>query len=332
MRTRVACLFGSLVTLSACSSILGIDDGTPRDDAGDVADAQEAGSDGASSDAATDHVDAGATCTSATPFKPPVLVAGLDTMTSSTATPFLSTDELSIVFTTNRANPDAGGGAFDLWTASRASRSVAFGSLAPLEGVNGTSNDIDPWMSDDRLTLFFASDRNLVTMRVLEATRPSASSPFTLLGQAFGGGGKVIQQRSPRPTAGLKLMTLASSTSPQPYDLTTASVGDAGLFVSDGVIAELSGSADEIAPVLTSDALEIYFASDRPGSQGLHDVLHASRASATTPWGAPTFVTEVSSVNDDVPGWISPDKCRLYLSVGSVMAGTAQIYVAERKP
>jgi hypothetical protein len=62
------------------------------------------------------------------------------------------------------------------------------------------------------------------------------------------------------------------------------------------------------------------------------DIWIARRASVNDPFGAPANVSELNTANNDQPGWLSPDGCRLYLysdRTGGV--GGTDLYIAERR-
>ena len=90
---------------------------------------------------------------------------------------WLSPDELTVVFASDSSGGEGGA---DLWTATLSAASASFSSPTNLSRVNGSSSDDSPTLSDDGLTLYFASDRSggLGAKDVWTATRTSASSDF----------------------------------------------------------------------------------------------------------------------------------------------------------
>jgi Tol biopolymer transport system component len=76
---------------------------------------------------------------------------------SGEATPWISDDLLTLYFASNRSG---GQGDRDIWVATRSSASAAFEPAVPVDSVNESSRDKDPWVSPDQSVLFFASDRN----------------------------------------------------------------------------------------------------------------------------------------------------------------------------
>ncbi len=68
----------------------------------------------------------------------------------------LSNDGLLLLFTMDPDGDDKG----DIFTAERTSVDEAFGPPVLVEGINGPSNDRDPWLSRDESVLYFSSDRD----------------------------------------------------------------------------------------------------------------------------------------------------------------------------
>ncbi len=66
----------------------------------------------------------------------------------------MSADGREILWETNRAG---GMGDWDLWTATRDDPSAPWQNLAPVDNVNATWQDNDPWLSPDATQLYFAS-------------------------------------------------------------------------------------------------------------------------------------------------------------------------------
>src|SRR5262249_11698428 len=92
----------------------------------------------------------------ASAFGAPVAIAELNLPTSNAAAPSLTSDELTIVFESDRAG---GLGGADIWLATRAARSATFVSPQPLSAINSSSRDGSPELSVEGLSLYFESDR-----------------------------------------------------------------------------------------------------------------------------------------------------------------------------
>ena len=64
-------------------------------------------------------------------------------------------------------------------------------------------------------------------------------------------------------------------------------------------IANLSSTENDNTPALSSDGLEMWLASDRPGGVGGEDIWVSVRGSITAPWPTPSLVRELSSPSLD---------------------------------
>jgi hypothetical protein len=86
-------------------------------------------------------------------------------------------------------------------------------------------------------------------------------------------------------------------------------------------------------PALSADGLTIYLGSMRPGGAGSFDILRATRATPSAPWGTPSFVTEVNSAFAESSPTITADGLELYfLTTGWSAPNPPQnsIHVARR--
>lgn len=86
-------------------------------------------------------------------------------------------------------------------------------------------------------------------------------------------------------------------------------------FGAPAIVGELSASgANDFKEALTSDMLEVYFCSDRPGGPGNQDVWVATRASVSDRWSTPTCVLEVSSPSLETGTAVAADGLTLWIS------------------
>jgi hypothetical protein len=90
--------------------------------------------------------------------------------------PWLSPDELSIYFSSQRASFTD-----DLWRATRSARTEAFGAATSVVELNSSGNDAGASLTPDGKLVLFASDRagGVGGMDIYRATRTSTSSPFS---------------------------------------------------------------------------------------------------------------------------------------------------------
>jgi Tol biopolymer transport system component len=94
------------------------------------------------------------------------VVAGLPSV--SICAPSLSSDELTMVFN----NPNVGG--WDMYIATRTSRTSAFSNVRSLSEINTAGSDMRPFLSPDALSIYYGES----TGQIFEATRQSINDPF----------------------------------------------------------------------------------------------------------------------------------------------------------
>jgi Tol biopolymer transport system component len=282
--------------------------------------------DAATSDAPVDASPTGPRCDPNKPFGTPFPVAEFPATTTRT-TPRLSADELTIYFTTN--NADAG---TDLSAAARTGTSLAFGPEKIL-AQSTASNDNDPSVTVDQLSLFFHSNRNPGSTDLFVATRTSTSVPF-------GAAVPIAPIDQPttneahayfRSAAGELWFVSDRDGGAGAFDIYVSKRATDGGFAAPRRVTELSSSAQDWQPQPSEDGLTILFASDRDGGSGKMDLWIARRADAAAPFGPPAPLTELNSPNVEQAGWLSADGCRIWFSSGRGTADARhQIFHAER--
>jgi hypothetical protein len=313
MRWRLVALALTSASLLACAAILGIEDGIPRGEP-DASDAQ------ITPDSAQDVVvvDAGA-CNLASPFGAPVSLGAVNT-SAAEQHPRLSPDELTVYF--QRAVANAG---WDLFVAKRASVTAAFDPPTPIAELDTASNEADLSVTPDGLRAFFASDRagGLGGYDIWQASRDAASSTFALISPTANVSSTQSDDQSYYVPGTLYFASDRGSGGQDIYRAAELSGG----FASPLLIPELASSAYDGFPVVATNELRIYFASTRADA-GAFQIFTATRSTAGAPWDTPAVVTELTTFGNAIPGWISSDGCRLYLS--SDHGGDYDLYVATK--
>jgi hypothetical protein len=110
-------------------------------------------------------------------FAAPTLLAGVNSGALDHL-PWVSADELTMLLVTNRGG---GVGLLDIWIARRNSKGVGFSNIAPLNGVNSTAIEGRAVLSNDALTIYFASERpgGFGAFDLWVATRGDSSGTFS---------------------------------------------------------------------------------------------------------------------------------------------------------
>lgn len=264
------------------------------------------------------------TCDPSKPFGTPVRIADFDP-NAARSTPRLAPDELSIYFTTSGA--DAGA---DLSMAVRPSTSAPFTGETVLP-QSTPSNDNDPMVGADQLSLWFHSNRN-GTADIFLATRSSTGMPFGAAAPI-----PTVDQPATNEnhayfrSEGSELWFISDRAGPAGSFDIYMSKRTGTAFAAPTRIAELSSAAQDWQPQPSEDGLTILFASDRDGGAGKLDLWIARRASVSAPFGAPTPLTELNSPNVDQAGWLSADGCRIWFSSGRATSDAhQQLFFAQR--
>lgn len=329
MARRAALLL--LLPLSVAGACASFDDegtGEPRPDAG--ADAVVPGTDGGPErDSGSDGAPGGR-CDKTKAFGAPVLVAELNAASANDAKPALTSDELTLVFASDR---ESVGLHSDLYVTTRASRSDAWGPPSKLvfDNVNTpTLTETHPWISGDGTKLLFA--------------RNSGISPgdFDLWSATKGGDGKygppaelvatkVLASVEASPYQGSTHIWYAGQYLSSPRHIWSVPIGSTSL--SDPRMYD-SGARlavdEEDSPVVTQDELTLYLGRKLDGADAAarFEVYRATRPSTAGEFGGPTVVRELSLFDVDVqPAWLSADECVLYLTVRGT---NYDIFVATR--
>lgn len=114
------------------------------------------------------------------PFGAPTMLDdGLSELRSTT--PFLSADQLRIVFTSDN------NGSADLWKGQRFEPNTSFGSVEAIAELNTEFDEARPWLSSDGLTIYFESNRNKATgYDIWQAKRKGIDETFSTPTQLAG--------------------------------------------------------------------------------------------------------------------------------------------------
>src|SRR5262245_60339170 len=110
-------------------------------------------------------------------FVPGPPIPELNPAGTSNFSPTVSTDELYMVFASRRPG---GAGGYDLYDTSRPSVLAPWSPPVNLAALNSTSDDHEPNLSIDGLTLLFASARagGIGRSDIYVSTRPTTAAPW----------------------------------------------------------------------------------------------------------------------------------------------------------
>jgi Tol biopolymer transport system component len=257
------------------------------------------------------------------PFSDPVLLTGILDASELIQDPWLSSDELQIFFASIQA------GNYDIWTSARASTGAAWQPARVVDELASDSADLEPTLTADRLTLYFASDRPAPQpgFHVWVAHRTTLSQPWSEpepvdLGPS-------VTDRGPTVDSSGTLLVFASERGTDDLDLyQAAQATPAAGFAAPMPLSELNGSTFDWDPGLYAAGLGLVFASRRGGDQQTSDLYETRRVSLTEPWAAPQGLTILDSANTEGDPWLSEDGRHIVFS--SDRSGLSQLYEAWR--
>jgi WD40-like Beta Propeller Repeat len=275
--------------------------------------------------------DASVACDPLAPFGAPRALVIPSTTGMLKHRPRLSPDELTLYFSGNMPGQDA-----DLYVTTRASLADGFAAPTPLSTLNSTGNDVDPCISSDGLTFWFASDRVAnqpfhIYVSTRKSTLATFGSPAIASGITTGDG--TVDDAQPFETADNKEVWFASKRAPNlgAFDIWRAVASSSG-FTQPVLVPELNSDANDIDPTLSADRLTFYVETTRAvaGAKGGGDIWRSHRQSVEDGFPPLTLVLELSSAKNDSPSWLSPDNCRIYITQDDGV--TDDMYVATRRP
>lgn len=253
--------------------------------------------------------------------------------------PIVSPDGLSLYMASNRPG---GLGGLDLWVATRASRTAAFGAPVNMGApVNSTADDFCPSPMEDGWFFFVSTRPGGCGDADIYITHPAGrgwwqpvhpgckvtsvgqeASPYLLTQKS----GRVLLYFSSNRPGGFAL-----DAGPPDHDLYVSPLTLFG-FAPAQLVPGLNTAQNDVRPNLRSDGLEIVFDSDRPGTLGGPDLYGATRAKVTDPWSAPANLgAPINSPAGESRASLSWDGTSLYFgSTRPGVEGAADIFVATR--
>jgi hypothetical protein len=248
----------------------------------------------------------------------PTVIAS--TVTSSEeADPWISPDELTLYFDSNRS-PSMGRA---IWIAVRGAKGEAFGNPARVIELDNAADDYDAALNSDLTQIWFGSLRS-GTRQLHTAVRPDSASPFMAPGLVSITGDSVVPQLSPSISPdGLELYY------GRDLEVAYASRTDTLLdFTFVRELDELNASATDGNPTISADGLELFFDSYRNGPPA---IFTATRADTASMFSGLTELPELVAVPNTMGGGspdLSADGRTLYYWIN--VGGQLDLYTSTR--
>jgi WD40-like Beta Propeller Repeat len=257
--------------------------------------------------------------------------------------PIQSPDGLSLYIASNRPG---GKGGLDIWMATRASTTAAWGAPQNLgEPVNSAADDFCPKPVGKR-GLFFVSREALpgaCGQGDIYFTRRSGAGvwaePERLL-CAPAGPNSALDEQGPSwvdvsgKLRGRKMLYFSrSSVVPNvPGEIYVSERQNGARFGTATAVSELNdAAANDIQPNVRANGLEVVFSSNRAGTLGAQDIWVATRGTPSDRWSAPINIGSVvnTSAAESRPS-LSQDGNQLLFGRAPGSEGSSDIYVTTR--
>ena len=219
---------------------------------------------------------------------------------------FLSRDELTMYFTSDR--PGGGLGGDDLWFSTRESPDAPWGTPHNLAALNTPAADSLAVLSPDEHVMFFHSTRSGgcgagdIWMTRRHDRRSQAWEPPVHLGcDAVNTPATEIAPALFENPESEQVTLFYGSNRPgsQGLDVYASPVGENGSFGPGVLVPEFSSPGRDTRIFIRRDGLEAFITSDRPGGPGGIDIWTSTRESLSDPW-PPTSINVPSPVNSRV--------------------------------
>jgi hypothetical protein len=215
----------------------------------------------------------------------------------------------------------------DIFVTTRASTADPWGPPALVAELSSGSNDTNPEVSYDGLTIYLSSNRpgGLGGRDIWMSTRPSRAAPWSVplhvpeLSSAASDGS---------PTTTDQLVMVLESTRAGTNDVFYAERPSPAMPWGAPIRIDVVSTPDagDGNPMLSADGLELYFDSNRTGDSELY---LATRARADEPFSTPQIIPELASPgSNDGDMWISPDRRTLLFT--SNRDGVSRLWQSTR--
>jgi hypothetical protein len=249
-----------------------------------------------------------ARCDATAPFKAPIALTNLDSVRDD-ACARRTADELTIVFC--RAAAD---GTWDLFSSTRSSAIDPFGAPQIMGAINSIYSDLWPALSADGLTLYFNSDRITPgTYKVYSSHRTTLQSQFQTPDVETALADNDDQPYVTNDGTGLYFSSSVRTGAGLTDIFRAPRMASGAIGVPVAVIGGVDTTADELAPVISGDELHMYFCR-RTLMADPCEIYTATRSAVSDGFGASTPLDGFTDpAINNVPSWVSPDGCHLYL-------------------
>jgi hypothetical protein len=247
------------------------------------------------------------------PFSAPTVVAGLVGDTTDVHGTSLTGDETEIYL----ACALLGEASFHIWKSTRPTKDASWNLAAMVSEITGSGDDVDPDISSDGLTLYFASNRSGAGLRFYVSQRLAMDQPWGPPKEISELSSPTVDRYGPSVNPGGLFMALGSaSRDNNNYRLYSASRTD--LLGTWGNVQDLSGinsGMEDNDPALFHDSRSLVWSSRSPSNGKSWDLVEVSRPDPTAPFSAaPIPLDSLNTAYSERYPWVSQDGTHILFS------------------
>jgi hypothetical protein len=252
------------------------------------------------------------------PFSTPTVVAGLVADTTGVKGASLTGDEKEIYL----ACAKLGEASFHIWKSTRIAKDAAWNMATLVDEITGSGDDVDPDVSSDGLTLYFASNRSGAGLRLYVSQRTASDGLWGPLKELSELSSPTVDRYGPSvDPSGIFMAFGSASLNSNNYRLYSASRNDP--LSSDplgtwGNVQDLSGinsGMEDNDPALFNGSRSLVWSSRAPSGGASWDLVEVSRPDTSTPFSAvPIPLDSLNSPFSDRYPWVSQDGTHILFS------------------
>jgi len=261
-----------------------------------------------------------------TDWSAPTALEGLVNTTGQEGAPFLTKDGLTLYYA--GPGPD---GSSDLLVSHRATIESPWGAPLVIPTVNSAANETNPQLSPDEHWLYFTTNMpgGLGSQDIWVSHRHDRrddlgwEAPVNLGSNVNSPSNDIAPTLFEDPATGVVTMYFASDRAGS-ADIYSTTMRSDRTFTPAVPVPELNSSFNDQGPAVRRDGLEMFLASNRPGTIGQTDLMVSTRASTADPWSTPVFLGPVLNTPfaDQAPALSFDGSTLFYISTGKLPGGT----------
>ena len=242
------------------------------------------------------------------PFLAPTEITGLvsDPNTTDIHGASLTQDELEIYFSCQMK----GESNFHIWLSTRTASDPAWKLATQVNDIVGVADDVDPDVSGDGLTLYFASNRSGAGLRLYVSRRQTKDKTWGNPSEIQELSSPTLDRYGPSVDPSGRFMFFGSaSRDDNNYRLCSASRDSLGFW---GTVQDLSGinsGKEDNDPAVFHDVRALIWSSRDPSNGASWDLVEVSRPDLSTPFSSAARVTldTLNTPSAERYPWVSQD-------------------------